>query len=193
MKRDICGTEPGYRKHRRNKETKCQECRDAHNVHRRATYTKEANRRYIENYRNRKKLERAELRAARKQAKLDKALKIKRDKEAEYEEYLAIKAKVLEFNKLVVEIDTPPVNLRKATPRQRHEIRQILLKRDGMNCYLCDVPVNFRAPYIQGQEGWEWFPHLEHVIPVSKGGTDELDNIKLAHAKCNRDKGVKIL
>jgi len=193
VKRDVCGSEAGYKRHKYYKEEKCQECRDAHNVYRRDHYTTEAGRRYTKNYKNRKKLERAEVKAEKLSRKANKALEIKQAKEEELAEYLAIKERVRAFNKIIVTITLPPINLRKATPRQRHEIRQILLKRDGMGCYLCGIPVDFKGSYIQGQEGWEHYPHLEHVIPVSKGGSDELENIKLAHAICNVRKGVQIL
>jgi 5-methylcytosine-specific restriction endonuclease McrA len=34
--------------------------------------------------------------------------------------------------------------------------------------------------------------HIDHVIPISKGGTDTLDNVRPSHAKCNLSKGNKI-
>ncbi len=62
-----------------------------------------------------------------------------------------------------------------------------LLKRDGSICYLCDEEVDMEAKY----------PHrlsatIEHVYPISKGGTNTWDNVKLAHAHCNRSKGAKV-
>ena len=193
VKRDVCGSEAGYKRHKYYKEEKCQECRDAHNIYRRAHYTKEAGRRYTKTYKTRKKLERAEVSSNKRRVKAEKVLRIKQEKQEVIAEYLAIKERVRAFNQIIVTITLPPINLRKATPRQRHEIRQVLLKRDGMGCYLCGIPVDFKGSYIQGQEGWEHYPHLEHVIPVSKGGSDELENIKLAHAICNVRKGVQIL
>jgi hypothetical protein len=71
--------------------------------------------------------------------------------------------------------------------------REQIFKRDGYDCYLCNTPTNPTAAHIQGQPGWELYPHLEHVIPISKGGPDTKDNIRIAHAKCNIDKGVKLL
>ena len=69
--------------------------------------------------------------------------------------------------------------------------RKQIFDRDGMDCYLCNIPVDLTAPHVQGQPGWEMYPHIEHVIPFALGGTDTLDNVKIAHAKCNIDKGVK--
>ena len=45
-----CGTESGYRRHRRSNEHKCQPCKDAHNIHRRATYNPEVNRKHAKKY-----------------------------------------------------------------------------------------------------------------------------------------------
>jgi 5-methylcytosine-specific restriction endonuclease McrA len=44
-----------------------------------------------------------------------------------------------------------------------------------------------------GEEGWELYPHLDHVIPLSKGGNDTPDNVRTTHAKCNMAKGDVVL
>ena len=77
--------------------------------------------------------------------------------------------------------------------KHRSYTRNQIIKRDGVNCYLCRTPVDFEASHVQGQLGWELYPHVEHVIPLALGGDDLLDNVKLAHAKCNIDKGVGLL
>ena len=54
-----------------------------------------------------------------------------------------------------------------------------IVMRDGGACYICD----------QGQDAhdpWE----VEHVKPRALGGSDELDNLALAHRSCNRAKGI---
>lgn len=35
------------------------------------------------------------------------------------------------------------------------------------------------------------YPSVDHVIPLSKGGTHTWDNVKLAHKRCNSKKGNK--
>lgn len=35
----------------------------------------------------------------------------------------------------------------------------------------------------------DWYPSIDHVIPVSKGGLHSWENVKLAHRKCNTRKG----
>ena len=75
-----------------------------------------------------------------------------------------------------------PCRLRK-TDRGRRITR--LLKRDGTNCWLCGLTLSrrvrdhFDPSYIT----------FDHVIPLSKGGIDHFSNIRLAHQKCNGDRG----
>lgn len=62
-----------------------------------------------------------------------------------------------------------------------------LFKRDGGICYLCgrmcewDDGAERDGTFIAG----DCYPSVDHVIPVSKGGTHTWDNIKLAHRSCN--------
>lgn len=71
--------------------------------------------------------------------------------------------------------------------------RKHIIETWGTDCHICKDPVDFQANPIQGQLGWELYPHMDHVIPISKGGDDLISNIKLAHAKCNWEKGEKVL
>jgi HNH endonuclease/Homeodomain-like domain len=63
-----------------------------------------------------------------------------------------------------------------------------LLKRDGKECYLCGEDTNKNL-----DTNHDDYPSIEHVIPVSKGGTHTWDNVKVAHRKCNTEKRDKIL
>jgi 5-methylcytosine-specific restriction endonuclease McrA len=78
---------------------------------------------------------------------------------------------------------------KKGVPSQYYT-RQQIFNRDGYDCYLCNLPVELTANHIQGQPGWELYPHIEHVIPLALGGHDTLANVKIAHAVCNIRKGV---
>lgn len=60
----------------------------------------------------------------------------------------------------------------------RQEIVEILTARDGFACYLCP------EPYTD-----DLGPTIDHVMPLSKGGSWDLENLKLAHRKCNQEKG----
>lgn len=59
----------------------------------------------------------------------------------------------------------------------RHEI----YTAHGGCCHICKLPVPFRKM------------HLDHVIPLSKGGQHTRENLKPAHPFCNMSKKDKLL
>ena len=61
----------------------------------------------------------------------------------------------------------------------------------GSKCYICNTEIDLTAPRQVGQPGWEKALHFDHIIPISKGGPDELANVRPAHAYCNQRKGAK--
>ena len=64
----------------------------------------------------------------------------------------------------------------------------------GTDCHICHKPINLEAARQVGQEaGWENSLHIDHVIPMSKGGEDTLFNVRPSHAKCNMIKSDKLL
>ncbi|HXX35288.1 MAG TPA: HNH endonuclease signature motif containing protein [Thermodesulfobacteriota bacterium] len=54
-----------------------------------------------------------------------------------------------------------------------------LIKRDGYRCRLCHLEFSELTP-----------PEIDHRIPKSKGGDDDLENLQLVHSVCNRKKGT---
>jgi 5-methylcytosine-specific restriction endonuclease McrA len=50
--------------------------------------------------------------------------------------------------------------------------------RDGHTCGICGGPVDMHVPGLFG-------PSIDHVVPVSRGGSNEADNLQLAHRICN--------
>ena len=87
-------------------------------------------------------------------------------------------------------------NRRERKARENGQVpytRRSILERDDYNCYLCGEKVDLSAPHQVGQPGWERYPHLDHVIPLSKGGPDAPDNVRTSHASCNIAKGAAIL
>jgi len=58
-----------------------------------------------------------------------------------------------------------------------------IAERDGWQCQLCKKKVDRRLKY----------PHLmsmsiDHIVPISQGGTDVRSNVQLAHFSCNSKK-----
>ena len=70
---------------------------------------------------------------------------------------------------------------------------QDVLDLYGTDCYLCNAAIDFSAPRRVGLQGWENGLHIDHVIPISKGGSDSLDNVRPAHALCNLSKHDSII
>ena len=63
----------------------------------------------------------------------------------------------------------------------------------GTCCYLCDKEIDLTAPRQSGAEGWETSLHIDHLVPISKGGSDSLDNVRPTHGQCNLKKGSQML
>ncbi len=61
------------------------------------------------------------------------------------------------------------------------KIRFKVFQRDNFTCQYC------------GRKTPEVILEIEHVIPISKGGTDEEDNLTTSCFECNRGKGRNLL
>lgn len=57
-------------------------------------------------------------------------------------------------------------------------VRREVYERFGSRCYLC------------GDEGADT---IDHVVPLIKGGSNDIKNLRPAHALCNKEKGAKIV
>lgn len=60
-------------------------------------------------------------------------------------------------------------------------LRYEILSRDGFRCQICGATA---------QDGYKL--HVDHIIPVSKGGRTEPDNLRTLCERCNMGKGDKI-
>ena len=54
-------------------------------------------------------------------------------------------------------------------------------------CDLYDYEITDIGTMIAGDN----YPSIDHIIPISKGGTHQWNNVQLAHRKCNRMKSNK--
>lgn len=83
------------------------------------------------------------------------------------------------------------VRLERATAVDKSVKLYTLIKRDNNVCQICgrqcdlyDYEVTASGAMICGDS----YPTLDHVYPLSKGGTHTWDNVQLACMKCNREK-----
>lgn len=69
----------------------------------------------------------------------------------------------------------------KLTWQGKAEAIEILSKRDGYHCFICN-----------GEFGKKEKPTIDHWIPLSKGGSWDIENLRLAHKQCNLWKGDRV-
>lgn len=311
--REICGTESGYRKHRRQNEAICGECGVAHNVHRRITYSPDKNREHKHRYLQSDKIKTAK--AVAKQIKLEQRealksarLEIKHAEKAALSEFKRLQKEALKAQKAAqhkAQMEANAINrarkveeyrAQKAAREQAEKVerqqeraykaavrrdslltkleqkaakqgkqeakeaaqlrrpvahgttyteykwcrkqngiackpcraaaaeyvrnrpnkkkyytvsnkarrkyarengresytREQVLLRDNYICHICSEPTDPTATHVMGQPGWERYPHIDHVIPLSRGGSDTLVNVRTAHAECNLLKGYSV-
>ena len=69
-----------------------------------------------------------------------------------------------------------------------------LYRRDNGTWYLCGGRCNYEdytvidGTFIAG----DWYPSIDHVIPLAKGGEHSWNNVMLAHRLCNSRKSDKV-
>lgn len=64
-----------------------------------------------------------------------------------------------------------------------------IFERDGWTCQLCWLPLD-RALAGSGTHPFE--PTIDHVAPLSLGGTNDSANYQSAHRVCNSRKGNRV-
>lgn len=62
-----------------------------------------------------------------------------------------------------------------------------LVTRDGFDCQICNVVIDWAK---RGER--KWWPSLDHVVPISKGGLHTLSNTRMVHLGCNSKKRAKL-
>lgn len=66
--------------------------------------------------------------------------------------------------------------------RNRNQIR-----RTKPPCGICGNPIDYTLPHLDPMAYV-----VDHVIPLNRGGTDDIDNCQAAHRSCNRTKSDRI-
>ena len=61
--------------------------------------------------------------------------------------------------------------------RDRDQLLLALIERDGFGCRRCGTVENVS---------------IDHILPLSRGGTDDLDNLQFLCRSCNSKKGTRV-
>lgn len=76
---------------------------------------------------------------------------------------------------------------RSASKRRHKTSPKTLADRDGSVCGICKLPVDLALKHPHPES-----PSVDHVIPFSRGGSHDPENLQLAHLLCNIKKSDKI-
>ncbi len=69
---------------------------------------------------------------------------------------------------------------------KRESRKRTLRKMQDNQCCWCGKPMQNERPYK-----WD-YETIEHLTPLSLGGTHAMSNLALAHKRCNEQRGVEI-
>lgn len=74
-------------------------------------------------------------------------------------------------------------------------MRRLVFREEGYRCRKCGIP-GFERRFPRGGYGhYTVFPgiylSIDHIIPKSKGGTNDRSNLRVLCTTCNTEKGVK--
>lgn len=72
--------------------------------------------------------------------------------------------------------------------RQHDWVRNQIIKKFAGKCQSCGINVCVNKKFSHEKN----YATIDHIIPLSKGGTNELNNLSLLCYGCNQEKGNKI-
>ena len=165
-----CGTRGGYNRHLRLKEPTCEPCKAASRewvrfwASQHPERIKEINKKARIKYRSRPEIQQMRKEKGREYIKTNKG------KESSIRSVHRRRARKLNAG------------------TEKYTTQQIL-DLYGTICHICNKPIDLSLNRKPGYEGWEMGLHLDHKIPLAKGGSDTVDNIRPSHGICNKRKG----
>ena len=215
-----CGTISGYSAHRTRKENYCVECKEAKRIYNakyqkdnsekiaavkakwckdnrdsvaayKVIYRKNNPKQYrLSNARYRKNnSERIKVKGAiHRKNNLEQMVQYRKDN------FEKIKVKGAEWRKNNPEKVAQKRRARRAkiaNVKSETYIIQEVLNLYGTNCHICLDPIDLNANRSTNKPNWQKGLHIDHVIPICKGGDNTLENVRPAHALCNIKKGKK--
>lgn len=103
-------------------------------------------------------------------------------KTSTYETYMA---RVASYKQQCIDMQTKAFSQKQFATEQRRlmsdSLRYDVMKRDGFKCVLCGATASDGAKL-----------HVDHIIPIAKGGKTEMSNLRTLCDRCNLGKGVKL-
>ncbi|CAD2074104.1 HNH endonuclease [Phocicoccus pinnipedialis] len=99
---------------------------------------------------------------------------------------------IIDFNGETVEVTAAyiaeKIKYNKSAKRQRslmtNKLRMFIKERDAYTCQMCSASTDDHPLILL---------EIDHIIPISKGGLSEKENLQTLCWKCNRKKADKIL
>lgn len=99
--------------------------------------------------------------------------------------------KAIDFNQIRPSGKRLGKNTRKCFTCYRDQVYPLkvadLAARDGFGCAICGELVDFSLKRPEGRS-----PSIDHIMPVSRGGSNSPENLQLAHLTCNIRKRNRI-
>ena len=177
-KHNNCGSSAGEWSHRKNNEFLCDDCKLFKN--------KRAKQYRLE---NKDKVKAATTKWRLTNKEKHKAMKDKWRANNKEKNNIYIKNARAKKPDLYKEMYTNKSRRRRALSKnndvKKYSLKQIL-DTHGSICHICGSGIDLKAPRTpQKGANWETGLHIDHVIPISKGGADTLENVRPAHALCN--------
>ena len=69
--------------------------------------------------------------------------------------------------------------------RQQGHKRDLIIRQHGTACHICGEECLYPNKYKEDP----LYLTVDHLKPISKGGSDHLENLRPAHAICNSSRG----
>ena len=76
---------------------------------------------------------------------------------------------------------------------RRNRLALAVSRRDGDICWICGLQVKQIITRKEDLGNNSVAASVDHVVPVTFGGTRKLDNLKLAHRCCNVRRGNRVV
>ena len=84
--------------------------------------------------------------------------------------------------------DWTPKNHRRRTGAPVSWSKQQVVSTYGSVCHLCGEVIDMRLKWPN-----RWSLTMDHVLPISRGGSNDLENIRPAHGSCNSAKRDRLV